>query len=289
MAEPVYLFLKVNGVAVEGESSQTGFGREHSIECLYYQQGVVTSPQAGSGMATGRRTFEPLVIRKWIDKSSPLLAKALAENRVVDGVFKFFRQNPSGDGTTQHYFTTEITMGRIAAITQFTTDVEEPGKLPDQPFEEVQLVFNGISWTHEIGGVTYEDSWSAKAGGKYPAGGASGAAGASPAGAGGAAAGASGAAGASPAAAGGAAAGASGAPPAGAGGAAAGAWGAAGASPAAAGGAAGAAGSSQSGRAEVASAVPVAAPERLRSLVVERRPPSRVATIVPLTDADGAG
>ena len=238
MAEPVYLFLKVNGVAVEGDSSQTGFGREHSIECLYYQQGVATSPQAGSGMATGRRTFEPLVIRKWIDKSSPLLAKALAENRVVDGVFKFFRQNPSGDGTTQHYFTTEITMGRIAAITQFMTDVEEPGKLPDQPFEEVQLVFNGISWTHEIGGVTYEDSWRAGEGGKYPAGGSSGAAGASPA---------------------------------------------------AAGGAAGAAGSSQSGRAEVASAVQVAAPERLRSLVVERRAPSRVATIVPLTDADGAG
>ena len=107
------------------------------------------------------------------------------------------------------------------------TDVEEPGKLPDQPFEEVQLVFNGISWTHEIGGVTYVDSWKAGEGGKYPASGSSGAAGASPA---------------------------------------------------AAGGAAGAAGSSQSGRAEVALAVPIAAPERLRSLVVERRAPSRVAT-----------
>jgi type VI secretion system secreted protein Hcp len=288
VAVPVYLFLKVNGVAVEGESSQTGFGREHSIECLYYQQGVATSRQASSGVATGRRTFEPLVIRKWIDKSSPLLAKALAENRVVDGVFRFFRQNPSGDGTTQHYFTTEITMGRIAAITQFVTDVEEPGELPDQPFEEVQLVFNGISWTHEIGGVTYQDSWSAGAGGKYPVGGSSGAAGASPAAAGGAAAGASGAAGASAGAAG-RALDTAGASASAGGGAAAGSSGAAGASAGAAGGVGGAAGSSQSGRAEVSSAVPVAAPERLRPVVVERRPPSRVATIVPLTDTDGAG
>lgn len=36
---------------------------------------VLTAREAGSGMATGRRQYEPLVIRKRIDKSSPLLAK----------------------------------------------------------------------------------------------------------------------------------------------------------------------------------------------------------------------
>jgi type VI secretion system secreted protein Hcp len=213
VAEPVYLFLKVNGVTVEGDSSQMSFGREHSIECRYYRQAVARARQPGAKMATGRGTYEPLVIRKWIDKASPLLTKALTENRVVDGVFKFFRQNPSGDGTTQHYFTTEIKMGRIAAITQFVTDVEEPGELSDQPFEEVEFVFDQISWTYEIGGVTSQGSSGGAAGGKAAGAGAAGAAGAG-------------------------------------------------------------------------AAAPSTAPEPLRALADERRPPSRVATIVPLTVAE---
>jgi type VI secretion system secreted protein Hcp len=156
VADPVYLFLKVNGVTVEGDSTETSLGRQNSIECLYYRQGVA-SPTSASGRASGRRTYEPLVIRKRIDRSSPLLAKALTEQRRVDGVFKFFRPSPTGDGTTEHYYTTEITQGRITALTQFVTDVEEPGELPDQPFEEIAFVFNQIQWTWTNGGVTYMD------------------------------------------------------------------------------------------------------------------------------------
>src|SRR5512144_3385705 len=100
MADPVYLFLKVNGVAVEGDSMETSLGRQNSIECLYYRQGVAV-PATSSGLTSGRRTYEPLVIRKRVDRSSPQLAKALAENRRVDGTFKFFRLSPSGDGTTE--------------------------------------------------------------------------------------------------------------------------------------------------------------------------------------------
>ena len=156
MAEPVYLFLKVNGVTVEGDSTETSLGRQNAIECLYYRQGVAL-PTTSYGLTSGRRTYEPLVIRKRVDRSSPLLANALTGNRRVDGVFKFFRLSPSGDGTTEHYYTTEITQGRIVAITQFVTDVEEPGDLPDQPFEEIAFVFNQIQWTWTDGGVEFQD------------------------------------------------------------------------------------------------------------------------------------
>jgi hypothetical protein len=87
-----------------------------------------------------------------------LLARALTLNQVVDGVFRFFRSNPAGDGTTQHYYTTEIRQGRIAAIVQFVTDGARPGEPADQPLEEVSFVFNQIAWAYEIGGVTYADS-----------------------------------------------------------------------------------------------------------------------------------
>src|SRR5207247_2107176 len=134
---------------------ETSLGRQNSIECLYYREGFAV-PISTSGLS-GRRTYEPLVIRKRIDRSSPLLAKALAQQRRVDGVFKFFRPNPSGDGTTEQFYTTEITQGRIAAVTQFVTDVEEPGDLPDQPFEEIAFVFNQIQWTWASSGVSYMD------------------------------------------------------------------------------------------------------------------------------------
>src|SRR5688572_18455268 len=98
MAETVHLFLKANGTDIKGDSTQHSLGRQDSIECLYYKQASITAREAGTGMATGRRQYEPLVIRKRIDKSSPLLAKAQCENQAIEGTFKFFRPNPTGDG-----------------------------------------------------------------------------------------------------------------------------------------------------------------------------------------------
>ena len=77
-------------------------------------------------MATGRRQYQPLMIRKRIDKSSPLIAKALTENQVIEGQFKFFRPNPSGDGTTEQFYTVEIKQGRVASIKQINPDTIQP-------------------------------------------------------------------------------------------------------------------------------------------------------------------
>jgi type VI secretion system secreted protein Hcp len=227
VAEPVYLFLNVRGVgAVEGESSETTLGRQNSIECLYYRHGFARPIDAASGLPRGPSTLDPIVIRKLINKSSPTLARALNANMNVDsGVFKFFRPNPTGDGTTQHYYTIEIRQALIGAITQFVPDGGAPVGAAHQPLEEVTFWFQQIAWTDEIGGAT----WAATRGGVedgYPSWARS--------------------PGESPAA----------APPSG------------GAAPPAA-----------------ASAGPVPAPEPLR-IATERRPPSRVAATIPLTEAD---
>jgi type VI secretion system secreted protein Hcp len=157
MAETVHLTLKVNGAIVQGDSSQTTLGRADTIECLSYRQAYDTG-RTSSGMATGRRTYEPLAIRKRIDRSSPVLARALAQNSVIEGVFKFYRPNPAGDGTIEQFYTTEIKQGRISAITQSAPDIEAPSTVGEQPFEEVAFVFGRISWTWTAGGVTWEDT-----------------------------------------------------------------------------------------------------------------------------------
>jgi type VI secretion system secreted protein Hcp len=160
MAETVHLFLKANGADIQGESTQTSLGRENSIECVYYEQEVVTAREKGIGLATGRRQYTPLFIRKRIDKSSPLLVKALVENAVVEGKLMFFRPNPTGDGTTEQFYTVQFKQGRINHIKQYVPSTIVPATSFEPPLEEISFVFHTINWTYTNGGVQHEDTWS---------------------------------------------------------------------------------------------------------------------------------
>ena len=161
-ATPVALFLTANGASVEGDSQQEM--TEGAIECTAYQSAVAAGQRQGTGQATGRRTHEGITIRKPIDRSSPLLAKALCHNEVIEGTFKFFRPNPNGEGTTEHYFTVEIENGRVARIHLVSPDgYANPGEPPSvAAFEDVQFTYNQITWRYEITGAEHTDTTSVK-------------------------------------------------------------------------------------------------------------------------------
>lgn len=159
MAESVFVYLKANGQDIKGESTQTSLGREGAIEAVYYEQKVFTARESGSGLAVGRRQYEGITLRKRIDKASPLLMKALCENTVIEATFKFFRPNPSGDGTTEQFYTTSIKKARINSIKQFVPDAFVPTSSNSPPMEEINLVFHTINWTYTNGGQTHEDTW----------------------------------------------------------------------------------------------------------------------------------
>ena len=158
MSETVHLYLKANGADIHGESSQHSLGRQDSIECVYYEQEVMTAREAGSGVASGRRQYKPLMIRKRIDKSTPLIAKALVENQVIEAEFKFFRPNPTGDGTTEQYYTVVIKQGRVNSLKQYVPDTIVPATSTEPPMEEVSFVFHTISWKTKSG-QEHEDTW----------------------------------------------------------------------------------------------------------------------------------
>jgi len=160
MAQTVHLFLKANGEDIQGNSTLESMERADSIECLSFVDSVRTAREASTGMASGARTYEPVKITKRIDKSSPLLAKALCNNEVVEGVFKFYRPNPAGDGSTEQFFTIEIQEGRISAIVRTSPDVIDPAEATDPPTEEVSFVFGYIRWTYEPDGIEHIDHWS---------------------------------------------------------------------------------------------------------------------------------
>ncbi|MCA9689813.1 MAG: type VI secretion system tube protein Hcp [Myxococcales bacterium] len=160
MAETVHLFLKANKSDIQGDSTQTSLGREGSIECIFFEDSVRTARDKSTGEATGRRSYEPIRILKRIDRSSPLLAKALCNNEAVDGEFKFFRPNPAGDGTTEHFFTIEILNGRINDIVRTSPNCIDPASSTAPPLEEVSFVFETIRWIFVPTGAEHEDTWS---------------------------------------------------------------------------------------------------------------------------------
>ena len=159
MAETCALSLFANGTKIDGNSTQLSLGRENTIECLYFEHAVKTARESGSGMATGRRAYEPIIIRKRIDKATPLIAKALCDNEVIEGVFNFYRPNPVGDGTTQQFYTIEIKQGRVAFFKQISPDSFNPALSNSPEIEEVGFVFHTITWTYNDGGITHQDTW----------------------------------------------------------------------------------------------------------------------------------
>ncbi len=159
MAETVHLYLKSNGKDVKGESTQESLGRKDSIECVAYEQGVLTTREAATNMITGRRQYSPLRIVKRVDKASPLLMKALVNNEKIDATFKFFRPNPAGDGTTEQFYTVEIKNGNVASVKEYVPTTIHPETANDPALEEVHFVFRDIKWTYTNGGITHEDTW----------------------------------------------------------------------------------------------------------------------------------
>lgn len=160
MAMTVHLDLTSNGTKIDGESTLVSLGRENTIECLSFFDGVRTAREKSSGMATGERTYEPLTITKRIDKSSPLLAKSLCDNEVVEGIFRLYRPSPLGDGTTEQYFTVEIAEGRIAGIQRVVPDCIDPASSAAPALETISFVFGMITWEYTNGGITHCDHWS---------------------------------------------------------------------------------------------------------------------------------
>lgn len=161
MAETLSLHLTANGTDVAGDHTLNSLGRANTIEVVSLEQQVKTAFDRGTLRATGRRVYVPLRFSKRIDRSTPLLRRALVNNEVVAGEFRWYRPHPAGDGSTQHFFTLAFTQGRITGATLRLPDTlgAETATLP--PLEDIELVFNEVTWRWEDGGIEQVDTLTA--------------------------------------------------------------------------------------------------------------------------------
>jgi type VI secretion system secreted protein Hcp len=158
MADSISLTISSNGTNIPGDSTLASLSRANTIEVLSMEQQVSRTFDRSTLRATGRRIYAPVRFTKRLDRSTPLLRKALVNNEVVSGSFRWFRPHPDGDGTTQQFFTLTFADGRITRCTLRLPDTLMPDTTNLPPLEDVELTLGEVTWTWTDGGIEFEDT-----------------------------------------------------------------------------------------------------------------------------------
>jgi type VI secretion system secreted protein Hcp len=118
-----------------------GDGPEGAIECVGFESGVTAVRAARQGLATGRRTHSPIVVRKRVDRASPLLLQAVCTNDLLEARFDFLRpEAPSVSSAV--FYTVTLFEARIVSVRQLVTEPAPAARsVGSTPMEELSLEF----------------------------------------------------------------------------------------------------------------------------------------------------
>ncbi len=144
----------------EIKGSVTQAGREDSILIIGFNHGVVSPRDAASGLPTGKRQHEQLIVTKEVDKSSPLLMNVLVNNENITTLELRFWQ-PSASGQEVQFYTVKLTNASIAGIRQEMLNNKYADNMAHKEREHVGFCYQKIEWVYEDGGVTADDDWEA--------------------------------------------------------------------------------------------------------------------------------
>lgn len=159
MAMTAYLNLEgKNQGKMEGDCAQKGhenwilvYGSDHSVE-------IPKDPH--TGLPTGQRIHQPLIVTKHKDKSTPKLFQACTSGEQMK-TWEMHFMRISEKGQEEHYFTIKLENAIIVQMRENTplTFLEE--NKPYHDMEEVSFTYEKIVWTYEPDGVEAEDDWKA--------------------------------------------------------------------------------------------------------------------------------
>jgi type VI secretion system secreted protein Hcp len=140
--------------------SVTSAPHQGTIEVTVTSHEIVSPRDAATGQATGKRTHKPFVITKELDRSSPLLYKALIENETITTWELQFWQ-PSTKGNEKHYYTIQLSNAHVSNIAFGLADDQNPHLSKRKAYESVAFTYQKIAWTWVDGAITTEDDWEA--------------------------------------------------------------------------------------------------------------------------------
>lgn len=156
-----YLELTCNGSAIDGKSSVSeigGLNVSQMIEVYSFGMNLSVPVDISTGQTRGGRSYKPVRLLKRIDKSTPLIAQALATNQNCEAVIRFFDNDPD-QGQTRHFFTITLEQARIVAVMPVSPSTLDPASANSPFTESVSIAFGIIRFTDEIDSTEFEDNW----------------------------------------------------------------------------------------------------------------------------------
>jgi type VI secretion system secreted protein Hcp len=139
-----------------GNIYQEGHEDEVLVQAFEFQATVPRDPQ--NGQPAGDRVYDPVVITKIFDKSSPLLYQAMSTGERLTRVeIKWYRTNVNGQ--KEHYFSHVLEDAVIVQMEQYMPNCQDPGMGHFTHLEKVAMTFRKIRWEHMIASTAAEDDW----------------------------------------------------------------------------------------------------------------------------------
>ena len=134
----------------KGESTRSKFNDRS--ELAGYLMEVLSPRDAGTGQATGRRVFQPVVLLKATGGSSPQYMQALAQNEVLKRVvIDFYKADAMG--VEVNYYSITLENVSVAGYKQFTGPLDNEKFNPTNNnilYDEIRLVYQKITVEDKI-------------------------------------------------------------------------------------------------------------------------------------------
>ena len=134
-------------------------GREGTCLVVNLEQAVLIPRGPHDGQVHGHRVHEPLVIRKAVDRASPLLQRALATGEEITAEIQFFRLRPTGDGKEENFYTIKLEQGRITSYKLELPSTLDRDNAALPVMERVEFAYGKITSTFVPDGVENVDEW----------------------------------------------------------------------------------------------------------------------------------
>jgi type VI secretion system Hcp family effector len=156
MAEIVHLYLKINGKDIPGEPTQKTEERSGSIECHSVENyELEVDLIEGMEEAVDPGPLQYIKLTKRFDRTSPVFAQAYHEYQELEGIFNFYRHSPTGDESLEHYFDIDFKGGFVESITRISPHVDDPDATENEPYEEIGIIVDDITWRYVPSDVAY--------------------------------------------------------------------------------------------------------------------------------------
>ena len=131
-------------------------GHENEIMVQSFRHGITLPRDFLTGQPTGQRVHGPLEITKIVDKSSPLLLRAMTSGEILTSVeMKLFRT--SNQGLEEQYFTILLEDAVIASIRTYMPHCQEQERRHLGHMEDVEFTYRKITKTHEVASTSESD------------------------------------------------------------------------------------------------------------------------------------